>query len=109
MTDRLTAEQAARAIAKGHGRQPESLILGIVRDYLRAHGWFVVRMQQGLGCHRGIADLCAMRDCRTVWIEVKTETGRLSPYQEGFREAVLAAEGNYVIARCVDDLEAAGL
>jgi hypothetical protein len=98
MADLLTA------YAHGKGRQPESYIRDAIRAYLRAHGWFVVRMQQGLGCHRGIADLCAMRDGRTVWVEAKTATGKQSDYQAEFERCVLAAAGEYRLARSIEDV-----
>jgi len=88
-------------------RQPESYILSAVRDALRLQGWFVVRIQQGLGCHKGIADLCAMRDGRTLWVEVKTPSGRQSPYQVAFEADVKRAGGEYLVAR--DGLDVVGI
>lgn len=89
------------------GKNPETAISNAVRDCLRAHGWFVVRIQQGLGCHKGISDLVAMRNGRTVWIEVKTPRGRQSDHQLAFEAAVLEAGGEYIVAR--DGLDVVGL
>lgn len=83
----------------------ESDILRTVRDFLRWHGWFVVRLQQGLGCHRGLADLVAMRGGRTIWVEVKTPAGRLSEDQEKFWASVQMAGGEYRVVRSLDDVK----
>ncbi len=88
-------------------RQPESYILAAVRDALRMQGWSVIRMQQGLGCHKGMADLCAMKDGRTLWVEVKTPTGRQSEHQKAFEAMVKACGGEYFMAR--DGLDVVGI
>ena len=76
-----------------------------IRDYLRWKGWFVVKIHQSLGSYRGIADLVAVKDGHTVWIEVKTPNGRLSKYQKQFRDDIRAHGGIYLVARSVDDIE----
>jgi hypothetical protein len=84
--------------------QPETVILRAVRRHLETDGWYVVRIQQGLGCVKGIADLVAMKAGRTVWLEVKTATGAQSDYQVAFERAVLAHGGEYRVARSVDSV-----
>ena len=84
--------------------QPETAILRAVAGYLRVRGYFVVRIQQGLGCHKGIADLVVMKDGRTIWVEVKTPKGRLSAWQDGFRQAVVNSGCEYIVARSLDDV-----
>jgi hypothetical protein len=66
--------------------------------------WFVVPIMQGPLSHKGIADLVIVKSGRVVWIEVKTKTGRLSPWQEAFRQAIANAGGEYVVARSVEDV-----
>jgi len=83
----------------------ESEIQITIKEYLQWQGWFVVKIHQSLGSYKGIADLVAMKDGLTVWIEVKTPKGRLSKYQEQFRDDVLAHGGTYIVARSVDDVE----
>ena len=85
----------------------ESEIQAQIRDYLRWKGWFCVKIHQSLGSYRGIADLYALKDGRSVWIEVKTPAGRLSKYQEKFRDDILSHGGIYIVARSVDDVEQA--
>jgi len=50
-------------------------------------------------------DMVGKRFARFVSIEVKTPTGRLSPEQETWRQAVLKAGGIAVVARSVDDIK----
>lgn len=87
----------------GRKNKKETEIMRGVRDYLQITGWFVVRIQQGLGSHKGIADLVAIKNGITVWIEVKTERGRLSNHQELFADCVRKAGGKYVVVRNIDD------
>jgi len=86
-------------------RQPESLILQAVRQYLQIGGWMVVRHQADLGTYPGLPDLQAIRDGRVVMIECKTATGRLSSRQEAFRETWEAHGGEYIVARSTEDVE----
>lgn len=75
-----------------------------IRDYLRLMGWYVVKIHQSLGSHRGIADLYAIKNGRHVWIEVKTAKGVLSEHQAAFRDAIEQQGGTYIAARSVDDV-----
>lgn len=85
-------------------RQPESLILGAVRQFLQLGGWLVIRHQQGLGAYKGFPDLTAVKDGRTVYVEVKTPTGRLSEAQVAFQREVEAHGGEYIVARSTADV-----
>ena len=86
-------------------RQPESLILQAVRQYLQIGGWIVVRHVAGLGTCPGLPDLQAIRDGRVVMIECKTATGRLSSRQQAFRATWEAHGGEYIVARSTEDVE----
>ena len=47
--------------------------------------------------HRGVADRVVVLPGGAVWfVEVKTETGRLSPLQEVFRREINRLGGNYM-------------
>lgn len=93
----------------GKGSKPkgptETEIQNAIRDHLRWHGWFVIRHQQGLGCHKGLSDLTAIKDGRTVYIEVKTPRGSQSEAQREFQADIEAHGGLYVLARGVEDVE----
>ncbi len=86
--------------------QPESAILHAVRSHLRLMGWMVVRNVGCLGSHPGLSDLTAMREGTTIFVEVKTLTGRLSEPQERFRCDVEAHGATYLVVRSVDDMAA---
>ena len=44
----------------------------------------------GLGVHAGFADLIVISDGRVLFLEVKSQTGRLRKSQEVFRDTVCA-------------------
>jgi len=75
-----------------------------IRDYLRAAGWYVIRNQQNMGSHAGLSDLTAIRRGRVLWIEVKTQKGTQSDAQIEFQQAIEAHGGEYVLARCLEDV-----
>ena len=89
-------------------------------DYLTVAGrrdlfWFAVpnagvrslRMgarMKAEGLKPGVADLCFMLpNGKTAWLEMKTETGRLSPYQEGFRHRCEMLGHPWAMARSLDE------
>lgn len=87
-------------------KQTESTILKAVRDFLNRNGFYVVRIHQGLGSHKGISDLVALKDGKSLWLEVKTEKGKLSRYQEEFARKVKATGNIYAVVRSVENVEA---
>ena len=89
----------------GSKPQPESFILNQVRDILRLDGWDVTRHQQGMGSRRGFPDLTALKDWVTLYIEIKTRTGKQSAYQVEFEKICKAHGGTYILARSVDDVK----
>jgi len=74
------------------------------RDYLRRHHWFVIRLQQSLGCHKGLPDLLAIRDGVVLFIEIKSPRGKLSRYQEQFKQDLESHGGRYLIVRDLADV-----
>jgi Holliday junction resolvase len=74
-----------------------------IQDYLRWQGWFVFYHLQGLGCYKGIPDLEAVKNGKTVYIEVKKPSGRQSKHQKKFQSEVERHGGNYEIARSLED------
>ena len=86
-------------------KQPESYILSQIRSVLEADGYDVTRHQQGLGSRRGFPDLTALKDGRTLYIEVKTATGKLSAYQMQFQQTCESHGGTYIVARGIDDIK----
>jgi len=89
----------------GTKTQPESYILNQVRDILRLDGWDVTRHQQGMGSRRGFPDLTALKDGVTLYIEIKTQTGKQSAYQVEFERICTEHGGKYILARSVEDVK----
>lgn len=93
---------AKKKIKKG---LTENQIQSMIRDRLVWDGWFVIRHQQGLGSLKGLSDLSAIKNGKTVYIEVKTPRGVLSQYQEKFKADIESHGGTYIVARSVSDIE----
>lgn len=51
-----------------------------ITDHLKKDGWFTTKLMQT--STNGIPDVLAVKSERTLWIEVKTPTGRLSEIQK---------------------------
>lgn len=107
MKPELTVEEWRRLGPKPARRKqtPEGAVLSQVRDFLRLHGWKVVRIHQSLGSEKGIPDLVAIREGHHVWIEVKAPKGRLSEDQERWLQDLENHGGHYIVARSVEDVE----
>ena len=88
-------------------RTPEGSVLQAVKQYLQLKGYYVIRIQQGLGCHRGLTDLIAIKDSKVLFIEVKTANSsrsKQSPYQAEFQREIEAHGGTYMLVRSVEEL-----
>ena len=57
----------------------------------------------GMGVHAGFADLIVISGGRVLFLEVKSQTGRLRKSQEGFRDTVCAQGFGWALVRSVDD------
>jgi hypothetical protein len=57
----------------------------------------------GMGVHAGFADLIVISGGRVLFLEVKSQTGRLRKSQEFFRDTVCAQGFGWAIIRSVDD------
>ncbi len=86
-----------------HGNPTENEIQSSIRQILEWRGWYVMRIQQGLGCQKGISDLIAVKNGRTVFLEIKKPTGKQSKDQLEFEADVKAHGGEYVVLRSVDE------
>lgn len=83
----------------------EKEIQNNIRDYLSINGWFVIRHQQSLGSLKGLSDLSAIKDGKTIYIEVKTPRGHQSDYQKEFQDNIESHGGLYILARSIDDVK----
>ena len=57
----------------------------------------------GMGVHAGFADLIVMSGGSVLFLEVKSETGRLRKSQAIFRDTVCAQGFGWALVRSVDD------
>ena len=57
----------------------------------------------GMGVHPGFADLMVLCDGRVLFLELKSQKGKLSPDQEAFRDAVQAQGHAWALVRSLDD------
>ena len=56
--------------------------------------------------HRGVSDRIVVLPNGVVWfVELKTETGRLSPLQDAFRREINGMGGNYICLYGKKDVE----
>ena len=96
-----------RILQQGYQKktQPETLIRRSIVEILRMDGWDVTYHQQGPLCRKGFPDLTALKDGLTLYIEVKTQTGKQSAWQVEFEKICKAHGGTYVLARSVDDIK----
>ncbi len=83
---------------------PETLIKQDVKRYLSLKGWFCFSVLQGLGAHKGIADIIACKEGRTIFIEIKTPRGKQSPDQIVFQKNIEMTGNIYMVVRGLDDL-----
>lgn len=87
---------------------PEKKIELEIKEYLTKTGWFVFKISQPSSHSRnikGIADLYAIKNGVSVWIEVKTPQGKQSESQAIFAKNIFEHMGIYIIARCIEDIE----
>ena len=86
------------------------------QDYLSYTGWFVFKINN-VGIYKkstgkyipaqtkGISDLVACKDGTVLFIEVKTEKGKLTASQKVFQENILNQNCHYLVARKWQDIE----
>jgi len=81
---------------------PETAEKQAIKQYLLMKGFFHFPILQGMGAHRGIPDIMAIRNCVVYAIEVKAvgKNGRASPqseHQKNFQKDWEEAGGIYVL------------
>lgn len=86
-----------------------SLIREIVR-YLKLRGCFVVLTPKGgIKGEPGLPDIIAFKAGRTIFIEAKIGRDRMRPEQLQAREELMRQGFEYIEARSLDDVLAAGV
>ena len=83
---------------------PESSLKKAIRVYLNLRGIFYFHNFGALGAYKGIADITILHEGKSYWVECKSKTGIVSPYQKKFLENVERAGCIAVVAREPEDV-----
>ena len=79
------------------------------KDYLQLRGWAVMWHQAGLGTYPGFSDLSAIKDGRTIYVEIKAGKDRLRRDQIEFKVMIEAQGGTFIEYRRLEDLIERGI
>jgi Holliday junction resolvase len=82
----------------------EKDIKDLIMKTLKDEGWLACNICQGIEAHRGIADVKATKNGRTIEIEVKTKTGRQSEHQKRYQVDLEEHGGTYLLINDIDKL-----
>jgi len=88
----------------------EGIIQKDIIDYCRALGGKVFRMNSGQAKYnvklapKGTPDLLVLLPHRTLWIEVKKKTGKVSIDQEKMHRELAELGHRVIVARSIDDV-----
>lgn len=74
-----------------------------LKKFWKANGWYVIRNQQNIGSHKGLADFTVIKNGVVIFVEVKSDKGRQSPAQKLFEKDIVKHGGYYCVCRSVDD------
>ncbi len=59
--------------------------------------------------HDGLSDLSAVKDGKTIYVEIKTGNAKLRKGQVAFRAEIEARGGTFIVARGIEELQEAGI
>lgn len=90
---------------KGIDRRTEKSIMQECMTRLAYLGWRSLRVPPSIYGAKGWCDIIALRNGVVLFIEFKSETGKLSIDQQGFRQSIEDAGGNYILAKSWNDIE----
>jgi Holliday junction resolvase len=85
-------------------KTPENLVKSEIKDWLDMRGWFHFSLLQGLGACPGLPDLIAVKNGMVLFIEVKSDKGRLTNAQTAFAGKITGRGGHYIVARGYEDI-----
>lgn len=84
---------------------PESKIKSEIKSYLTKTGWYVRAIGSNQYTRPGNPDYYAVKDSVVLFIEVKSEKGKLSKAQIETQDNICAKGGHYVVAHSVEILQ----
>lgn len=98
---------------------PESAIQSHIMQYMTMKNWFVMRLNSGMVENKyggrirlapaGTPDLLCIKDGKCLFIEVKSEKGKITPLQEEFGDKLRSYGAEVIVSRGIDDLKERGL
>lgn len=86
-------------------------------QFLHYSKWYCVKIKDQVQCRdgkylkprpfevRGVADIFAIKDGISLWIEVKTKTGVQSAHQKTFQKNIEMNGGVYLLVKSLDELK----
>lgn len=89
----------------------EAQLQTLIVDYLRLRGWVVLETYKGskrggsVWHTKGMPDVYAVRNGRSVWLEVKTREGRVGPEQKAVHEALRNAGVECYVVRSLEEVQ----
>ncbi|MEK6880386.1 MAG: VRR-NUC domain-containing protein [Nanoarchaeota archaeon] len=83
---------------------PETALKQQIKHYLQLKRVMFWSNLQGLGAHKGLPDIFALRAGIIYAIEVKTKKGNLSEYQQEFLKEIELNGGISIVARKLEDV-----
>ena len=89
---------------------PETALKRVIKQYLRLSGWDVIHnLNYGIGVYKGVSDLTEFKGINdlpiTLWIEVKSKTGKQNDDQIKFEAMIKKNKGHYILARSIEEIE----
>lgn len=87
-------------------KQTETDLKHTVRHYLSLKGIFNFPLTQGLGSFRGAPDRVLFFKGEVIFLELKTEKGKLSEWQEEFKRQCENDGIRYYVVRSLEDVRA---
>jgi hypothetical protein len=83
---------------------PETQAKRAIKRFLDSIGIFNFPVLQGMGAYKGMPDRIAVYNGRFIGIEVKAPGGKLSEYQQAFKQRTEVNGGLYITAYSIDDV-----
>jgi hypothetical protein len=83
----------------------ETALKGLVKEKLKEYKWFPRHIYQGKQSYKGVPDILATKDGKTVEIELKVGKNKQSEHQIKYQADLEAHGGTYLLIRDIDELE----
>ena len=81
----------------------ESTVQSSIQKWLKDNGWFTIKII--MASKNGIPDLMAIKNGRTIFIEVKNEIGKLSKIQEYRIKEMQQHGAEVIVARSKEEIK----